>query len=296
MMNTNDNFKVYQASAGSGKTFTLIKEYLKLCLKDKASVGNYQNILAITFTNAAANEMKEKIVNNLCEITGLKPAKQEDMKLTLMKELDITEEELKSNAQALLTCIMHDYSNFCVSTIDAFVQKLSRSFAHDLGLPNQYTVSIDDDEMAEAIIENLGLRINDNDKYLIGLLEEFSENKYNKEQKNSIENELSVFAKKLLEEKTYKTEDNNQITDSEKYKETRDYLKDKVNYFEQKIKSFTQQFREVERRLGLSTEDYWNKSSGVVGFIGKLEKKTLMHSQRNFSRRLRRANAWAMRP
>ena len=150
MMNTNANFKVYQASAGSGKTFTLIKEYLKLCLKDKASVGNYQNILAITFTNATANEMKEKIVNNLCEITGLKTAKQEDMKLTLMKELGITEEELKSNAQALLTCIMHDYSNFCVSTIDAFVQKLSRSFAHDLGLPNQYTVSIDDDEMAEA--------------------------------------------------------------------------------------------------------------------------------------------------
>ena len=273
MMNTNANFKVYQASAGSGKTFTLIKEYLKLCLKDKASVGNYQNILAITFTNATANEMKEKIVNNLCEITGLKPAKQEDMKLTLMKELDITEEELKSNAQALLTCIMHDYSNFCVSTIDAFVQKLSRSFAHDLGLPNQYTVSIDDDEMAEAIIENIGLRINENDKYLIELLEEFSEDKYNKEQKTSIENELSDFAKKLLEEKTYKTEDNNQITDSEKYKETRDYLKDKVNYFEQKIKSFTQQFREVELRLGLSTEDYWNKSVGVVGFIGKLEKK-----------------------
>ena len=76
-----------------------------------------------------------------------------------------------------------------------------------------------------------------------------------------------------MEEKTYKTEDNNQITDSEKYKETRDYLKDKVNYFEQKIKSFTQQFRAVELRSGLSTEDYWNKSSGVVGFIGKLEKK-----------------------
>lgn len=286
MMNTNANFKVYQASAGSGKTFTLIKEYLKLCLKDKASVGNYQNILAITFTNATANEMKEKIVNNLCEITGLKPAKQEDMKLTLMKELNITEEELKSNAQALLTCIMHDYSNFCVSTIDAFVQKLSRSFAHDLGLPNQYTVSIDDDEMAEAIIENIGLRINENDKYLIELLEEFSEDKYNKEQKTSIENELSVFAKKLLEEKTYKTEDNNQITDSEKYKETRDYLKDKVNRFEQEIKLFTQKFRDVEHRFGLKTEDYWKKSAGVVGFIGKLENKTFDLFPKNFLKAL----------
>ena len=150
-MNTNANFKVYQASAGSGKTFTLIKEYLKLCLKDKASVANYQSILAITFTNAAANEMKDKIVNNLCELAGVKPAKSDGMKQTLLKELDkITEKELKDNAQALLTCIMHDYSNFCVSTIDAFVQKLSRSFAHDLGLPSRYTVSIDKEEMAEA--------------------------------------------------------------------------------------------------------------------------------------------------
>ena len=92
-MNTNANFKVYQASAGSGKTFTLIKEYLKLCLKDKASVANYQSILAITFTNAAANEMKDKIVNNLCELAGVKPAKSDGMKQTLLKELDKTTEK-----------------------------------------------------------------------------------------------------------------------------------------------------------------------------------------------------------
>ena len=50
------NFKVFQASAGAGKTFTLIKEYLKLCLANKGAVSNFRNILAITFTNAAANE------------------------------------------------------------------------------------------------------------------------------------------------------------------------------------------------------------------------------------------------
>ena len=66
------NFKVFQASAGAGKTFTLIKEYLKLCLKDEGSVANFRNILAITFTNAAANEMKAKIVNALCEIIDSK--------------------------------------------------------------------------------------------------------------------------------------------------------------------------------------------------------------------------------
>ena len=273
-MNTNANFKVYQASAGSGKTFTLIKEYLKLCLKDKASVANYQSILAITFTNAAANEMKDKIVNNLCELAGVKPAKSDGMKQTLLKELDkITEKELKDNAQALLTCIMHDYSNFCVSTIDAFVQKLSRSFAHDLGLPSRYTVSIDKEEVAEAIVENIGQRITENDEYITQLLVDLSENKYNKEQKTSVESELAGFVKELLEERSYKTEDQNQITNADEYKKTLKYLSDKTSHFEQSIASYTHQFRDVERRFGLQTDDYWYGSTGVVGYIVKLENK-----------------------
>ena len=62
-MENDAKFKVFQASAGAGKTFTLIKEYLKLCLANEGTVANFRNILAITFTNAAANEMKAKIVN-----------------------------------------------------------------------------------------------------------------------------------------------------------------------------------------------------------------------------------------
>ena len=64
----NKTFKVYQASAGSGKTYTIVKEYLKLCLKSRASVANYSQILAITFTNMAANEMKDKVVKQLVSI------------------------------------------------------------------------------------------------------------------------------------------------------------------------------------------------------------------------------------
>ena len=142
-MNNTADFKVFQASAGSGKTFTLIKEYLKLCLASKSSVANFKHILAITFTNAAANEMKAKIVKTLREIIDSKTVDPKSMEAILRDELNISDKELKSNAQSLMTCIMHDYSNFCVCTIDAFVQKLSRSFAHDLGLPSKYAVSID---------------------------------------------------------------------------------------------------------------------------------------------------------
>ena len=94
-----DNFKVFQASAGAGKTFTLIKEYLKLCLIDEGAVGNFRTILAITFTNAAANEMKAKIVNALCEIIDSKELTPNSMKAILVEELEISDEEIKHNAQ-----------------------------------------------------------------------------------------------------------------------------------------------------------------------------------------------------
>lgn len=112
------NFKVFQASAGSGKTYTIIKEYLSLCLRSANSVNNFRNILAITFTNASANDMKDKIIKNLKEIIGSSEVKDNTMEADLIKELGILDEELKHNAQLLLTQIIHDYSSFCVSTID----------------------------------------------------------------------------------------------------------------------------------------------------------------------------------
>ena len=126
-MGKTDKFKVFQASAGSGKTFTLIKEYLKLCLENESAVSNFRNILAITFTNASASDMKAKIVKTLREIIDSGQVDPKSMEAKLIEELGISDAELKRNAQHLMTNIMHDYSSFCVSTIDAFVQKFSRA-------------------------------------------------------------------------------------------------------------------------------------------------------------------------
>lgn len=266
-------FKVYQASAGAGKTFTLIKEYLKLCLADKSAVTNYRNILAITFTNAAANEMKEKIVKALCEIIDSPAVDPDSMEAKLILELGINDSELKCNAQSLMTCIMHDYSSFCVSTIDAFVQKLSRSFAYDLGLPSQYTVSIDTEEVAEAVTENIGLRISDKDDYLTSILVDFSNNQFDNERSTAIEKQLAEFVTKLTQEKAYQEDENNNIKDAGQYKQTLDFLNARLVVFENTIKSFVEDFRAVEHKYDLTVNDYWQKKSGVGAFIGKLEKK-----------------------
>ncbi len=156
-MNDKASFKVYQASAGSGKTYTIVFEYLKSCLRSEPDTDNFKNILAITFTNKAANEMKAKIINQLRSIIESDPARPpENMEQDLIEQLNIDRKSLKANAQRLFQHIIHDYSSFNVCTIDAFVQKLSRSFAKDLNLPNQYNVSIDDDEIATEITRRIG--------------------------------------------------------------------------------------------------------------------------------------------
>ena len=279
----NANFKVFQASAGAGKTFTLIKEYLKLCLVDKGAVANFRNILAITFTNAAANDMKAKIVKTLREIIDSEKVKPKSMEAILMDELGISDAELKSNAQSLMTYIMHDYSSFCVSTIDAFVQKLSRSFAHDLGLPSQYSVSIDTDEVAEMITEQLGLRITDQDDFLTRLLVDFSNNQFDSQRSTAIENQLADFIAKLMTEKAYQKDENNNIKNYSQYKETLDFLNAKTRGFEQDIRSHLDDFMRLEKQFGLRDELYAYGKNGFISYIRKLSSKTYEQPSARFN-------------
>ena len=287
------NFKVFQASAGAGKTFTLIKEYLKLCLADKGAVANFRNILAITFTNAAANDMKAKIVKTLREIINSEEVDPKSMEAKLIEELGISDAELKSNAQSLMTHIMHDYSSFCVSTIDAFVQKLSRSFAHDLGLPSQYSVSIDTDEVAETITENLGLRISGKDDFLTNTLIEFSNNQFDNQRSTAIESQLSDFIAKLMTERAYQKNGANNIKDYPQYKQTLDFLNDKTRGFEQDIQSHLDDFERLEKQYGLRDEFYAYGKTGFISYVRKLSAKAYEQPSARFNGVLEKKNCFS---
>jgi len=292
-MNNASNFKVFQASAGSGKTFTLIKEYLKLCLANEGAVDNFRNILAITFTNAAANDMKAKIVKTLLEIIDSRGGDPNSMEHLLMEELNISDAELKSNAQSLMTRIMHDYSSFCVSTIDAFVQKLSRSFAHDLGLPSQYSVSIDTDEVAETITEQLGLRISDQDDFLTRLLVDFSNNQFDSQRSTALESQLSDFIAKLMTEKAYQKDENNNIKNYSQYKQTLDFLNDKTRGFEQIIQRHLDDFGRLEKQHALRDEFYAYGRNGFISYIRKLSAKVYEQPSPRFNGVLEKGNCFS---
>lgn len=154
---------VYKASAGSGKTYNLVKEYLKLLLGCKNEDGTYSldrnpddnhaGILAITFTNKATEEMKRRIIAELDTLGN--SAADSPYADELCTVLNTTKPELQTSAKKALGQLLHDYNNFNVSTIDAFFQMILRTFAYEVELSGNYNIELNDEYAIAVGISNL---------------------------------------------------------------------------------------------------------------------------------------------
>ena len=273
MSQTTNVFKVYQASAGSGKTYTIVKEYLELCLANAAATDNFDTILAITFTNLAANEMKSKIIHQLNDIIHSDESQTPSaMEADLLHDLPLDRMTLKANAKLLFSRIIHDYSSFCVCTIDSFVQKLARSFANDLKLPTQFSVSIDEDEVADAITERLGEKIGSTETFLTKILEDFCEIRLDNEKSPKVANSIHEFIKKLFSEAAFQKGGHNPIVTEEQYQETLKFFQNRTQKFETCCQTFIKDFEDFLQRNQLTAADFNYKEKGpCLGFLKKLK-------------------------
>ena len=194
------SFTVYKSSAGSGKTYTLVKEYIILTLKKPSQ---FKHILAIMFTNKAANEMKERVIQYLTELSteslNRNATSVKHLLPELIKETTFTEEEIKIKARQLIQSILHNYSDFAISTIDSFVHKIIRTFAHDLKIPLNFEVEMDTDLLLSKAIDLL-LQKAGTDEKLTKILVEYIENKTEDDKSWHIEKDLHNFAQQLLKE------------------------------------------------------------------------------------------------
>jgi len=194
------NFQVYRSSAGSGKTFSLVKEYLKIILRNP---HDFRHILAITFTNKAANEMKERVMKALRDLTRMEDIQSETSSYHLMKQLldetGMSEVELAGKASEALSLILHHYSEFSIGTIDSFSHRIIRAFAHDFGLPVSFSVELDEDELLTTAVDLLLERAG-SDNELTKLLVRFLESRMEEERGWNIDWLLISFAKILLDE------------------------------------------------------------------------------------------------
>ncbi len=146
----NKPFNIVNASAGSGKTYRLVKEYI-LLLIDTNNNRSFANIIAMTFTNKAAIEMKERIISSLDKISSpvLYDNKLSYLTEELSEELNCSKGTIESRCQKVLMNILHQYEDFNVMTIDKFNLRLIRSFGRELNLVHDFDVIMDQNEVLE---------------------------------------------------------------------------------------------------------------------------------------------------
>lgn len=193
------NFKIYSASAGSGKTYALAKTYLSLLLSNDSPI-KFRQILAITFTNKAVDEMKTRILDNLFAFgQDQAPEKQKSLFESLCVELSLTEGQLRERSQLILRRILHNYSFFEISTIDKFNHKIIKTFARDLHLSQNFEVELNLDLLLEEAVGRLLERAG-NDEKLTEVLIAFSLEKIDDDKSWNITYDLIEIGKLLFQE------------------------------------------------------------------------------------------------
>ena len=192
-------FSIYNASAGSGKTYTLVKEYLKIILKAKHNDA-YKSILAITFTNKAVFEMKTRIIDSLFDFSKDNPSEKSIQLMNdLAKEINLNQNQIKTKAQAIIKNIIHNYAAFDISTIDKFTHKVIRAFAFDLGLPITFDVSLDTENLLQEAVDAIVAKAGE-DEVLTKLLVDFTMQKTDDDKSWDVSSEIMSTGKLLLNE------------------------------------------------------------------------------------------------
>lgn len=257
-------FSIYRSSAGSGKTRTLAKEYLKLALNFKA--GYFRHILAVTFTNKASQEMKDRILAYLDLFAKGTP---NELASELMLELNQDAQTFQQNAQAVQAAILHQYAQFSISTIDAFFQKVIRSFTREAGLVGDYRLEVEHDAILEEVIDNLIDELGTH-KELTEWVVEFAKENLENERAWDVRYSLIEFAKEIFREEFKAIEDDVLKKTQEPFffRNLLNELRKTKFGFVNTIKSKAREALDVMHSNGLSATDF-KYGGGVYNFFVK---------------------------
>lgn len=156
--------KIMKASAGSGKTFRLARKYISIILGSDDRYA-YRHILAVTFTNKATDEMKNRILRQL-HILATEPAKSQYHD-HFVPSFFTADEDLKNKARTVLNDILHDYSAFAVSTIDRFFQQTLKAFSREIGQFASYQVELDKGSLVAESVDRILDSLDEKDENLL---------------------------------------------------------------------------------------------------------------------------------
>ncbi len=264
------SFTVYRSSAGSGKTFTLVKEYVKIILLEP---GDFRHVLAITFTNKAANEMKERVLQALKELAKGEQSADHTVKGTLAPllavETGLAPHEIETNAAKALEMILHNYADFAIGTIDSFSHKIIRTFAHDFGLPVNFNVELDADELLSSAVDLLLDRVG-SDEALTKLLVKFLETRMEEDKGWDISSILTGFAKLLLDEEGMGQIGRLKLLTLDQFRVIAENLHADIRLFEKKITIIAREGAVILKGSGLVAADFFQGERGIWKYFANL--------------------------
>ncbi len=261
------NFLIYRSSAGSGKTYTLVKKYLKLVL---GKPENVRHTLAITFTNKAADEMKTRIISSLKRL-----AEGKDPELLKQLKDEGVNSEIEASARYVLNYILHNYTYFSVSTIDSFFQKVIRSFSRELKLTIGYNVEPETGDVLDKVVDDVFRDIG-YDEDITRYLVDFAYMNIDEDKGWHVDKNIKSLAGEIFKERYWE----------KKLKAGRDISDDRARInklitgllesrfrFENKLIKDASEALKIISSNGLEVEDFKYGVSGAAGFFRKLSFK-----------------------
>lgn len=269
---------VYNASAGSGKTYTLAREYILQIIRRPLE---YRSILAVTFTNKATEEMKTRIISELYSLatyregTGQEPNYLKFLANSLKGELSLSAygdltDEIAARAQRVLTAILHDYSNFAISTIDKFFQKVVRNFVRELNIQPGYELELDGDRILALAVDRVLEELHE-DEQLQSWLFDLVEERLNEGESWELSGILNDLGRQLMREE-FRVQDASfyEKINSKEFLDS--YFKKLVERCRDAEKRYVENGKRAMQLLRLNGIDFADIPGGRTGFASLFEK------------------------
>jgi ATP-dependent helicase/nuclease subunit A len=258
---------IYRSSAGSGKTFTLVKEYIKLVLKRPK---DFQHIIAITFTNKATEEMKSRVLDSVKEIAS---GESSDIFEAIKSDLSKThtEAQLRRNANEVYELIIHNYSRFEISTIDSFFSRVVRSFSRELDLPMSYELEMNTALALDASVDQLFKSLADKPDLRVWL-EQFAFEQIENDKSWAVEKSIKELGNDLFKEQFQAGFERSGVS-FEQLEAIIEELKKVIQQYQSTMTTAAAlAIKEIEV-AGLVIDDFANKSRGPANTFFKIRDK-----------------------
>lgn len=268
-----NSYTVINASAGSGKTYALVQRLLMICLRYPNQQQSIRNILALTFTNKAANEMKERILSWLGNFSANNYAENVDLK-NIQKAfeeqgLKITIDELHLRSKRLLDYILHNYSTLNIGTIDRFNSRLVRSFSYELGLAKNFNLEIEAEPFLIEAVDKMLDQIGENETISNSFMDYVDYSLENNERINLNKN-LYDSAKEFVKDIHYEHLKNNNSFDDANYENIKNTLRKEIVLNKKKSAEITAASIELFKSRNIEIEDFAQGKNGIGGFFTKV--------------------------